>query len=366
MVMVLRLHQKVIDTGFEGVLGSFCVPKSKGRVYVEAWSQEHVVRLATGLHFVYTNSIFAVPIVERVALLDPGNHNPLLQVGEHVKVRNGRYRDDPAEIVDVSEHHTEIVVKLKSRQPAPVLHRPEDCTKKFKSLPSGPKSTPSKNDPPLRGQKRKKKKPSKKRRDPYILDKNLLQTQQKKDKTQSLYRDLPGGDFVYNRSQYSDDGYLLLTMRYDRLERLAKLPEDAFDLTEDRYLFTTPTDPFQVSEDGVVRLPCPKYIREGNVVRINSGPSAGAVGRVVEMTSSTIAVVDLCASVSTHRSTLVQCEIDALNRMFQVGDHIFVRHGLFEGRRGIVSGCNGEKLSIANLQDLSEVRHAPSIVLKCH
>lgn len=342
--MVLRLTKKAAYEDAENIISIFAVPHSEGRIYIEARAFEPVRIFLKNMVFVYTSSLFSVPVAERVQLLSPGTSLPPIEIGEVVKVRNGMYKDDIGEVFDVSDGHVDITIKIKSRQP----------------------------DPLPRGVKRKKgKRKAHVIRDPYVLDKALLQYQHEEEK-KAGFKDLHEQGFTYGRDRYTNDGYLLLTIRHDRLQRLPKGARDFIDLTttgarragegpfqtniQDNSLFIHPMSQNRVSE--TTRRNCPTLIpvNVGDSVRITSGGLDGAVGRVVELLSSTSALVDLHPTGISPQSALVQTDTYSLVRIFEIGDRIEVKHGELAGRNGVVFMCNGDTLSVVSLEELSEVR----------
>lgn len=331
-----------------GVGSVFYVEKTPGRIYVEATALERVKQFLRGVVFVYINSVYFVPIVERIALLDPASPLPPFKIGELVKVRNGLYLDDIGEIVDVGNvtdgepgdeaalgEEAEVTIKLKSRQRDP------------------------------RGLKRKRGKFS--RPDPFVLDKaNLLRIQafNEKEKQKSKHATVQGTNFIdleewgfmFYDSHYTNDGYFLLKIRPDRVERVRSGPGTGGDL--DPSSLTTPPARITDCESqglSISKHSSPKFIAPGDPVRINRGPSAGAVGRIIDLTPSNLALVDIgVVDPATRRSVLLKTNIAFLDRTFEIGDHVEVKFGEWKGRIGVVSGCNGDTMCIVNTQDLSE------------
>ncbi len=89
------------------------------------------------MHFVYLSSLFIVPIVERVALLQAGKTLPLIKEGAYVKIRNGLYKDDIGQVISVSDGYDALTVKLKSREALPQeLKRKRGKVDSTRSVPS--------------------------------------------------------------------------------------------------------------------------------------------------------------------------------------------------------------------------------------
>lgn len=131
---------------------------------------------------------------------------------------------------------------------------------------------------------------------------------------------------------------------------------------QDNCLFIHPMSQIRVSETTRRDSPTLIPINAGDSVRINGGGLAGAIGRVVELLSSTSALVDLQPTGVSPRSALVQTDIYSLVRTFEIGDRIEVKHGELTGRTGVVFMCNGDTLSVVCLQELSEVRPVQLVI----
>ncbi len=168
------------------VASVFFVPKSPGRVYFEARSLEGVRALCHGMVFLYFRSNVFVPLTERIALLEVGKTDPLIEAGNWVKVRDGRYKDDTGKVVSVVGNCDAVVVALKSREKLPNV-----SSSKRK-----------------RGQGRT-------RPNPYLFT---------KDKATGLSEgaEIKVADdvFKFGGKSYTTEGYLLLQLRSDRVQRI--------------------------------------------------------------------------------------------------------------------------------------------------
>lgn len=284
---------------YEGITSIFSVPKARGRIYVEAKSLEPVRLICHGIMGVYISSVFVVPIVERVALLDGrGLSDSLIEVGTVVKIRNGRYKDDVGKIVEVSNAGNQYTVKLKSREPFP-----HGCNSKRSRSDSNKSSTEAEGGSPLKRQF-----PSRKeaRQPPYLLTKYIAKgvvdkaTEDFKFKDLDLHQcdereevgiaeeldesevleagnkgdlDMDQESFLFRGHRYTRDGHILLRFWKDRLEQLRrKLIHDEAHAT------------FNNSSSAHRSLP--KFLSVGSNVWITGCSSAGATGTIVDISSS--------------------------------------------------------------------------------
>lgn len=359
---MLRLMEKYRNGFGHGVGSAFYVPKAPGRVYVEATAIARVQRFILRMHFMYYSSVYPVPVVERVALLEPGSIPPLLKSGDFVRVRNGMYKDDVGEVVDVPQGSLEVTLKLKSRER---VH-----------------------------QKWKRKRDNLVRNEPFVLVKSELQYRQAIDDVETndeldtinhdtYFEDLGEAGFLFHGKRYTNDGHLLLTIRYDRLD-IETTPKglDDYDSIVDSEVREVSDfllegsiscddavpcydpQPILMGRSDTLRFNLPKFIRAGDPVRINRGPSAGAVGRVVELTSPPFALVNVGdVDPETKRALVLETKINFLARIFEIGDRVEVKIGKLKGRVGVVSGREGDTLRIVNTRDFVEVRPIPHLVI---
>lgn len=339
-MVAFRLSAKAMKTNIDNILSIFSLPnKAPGRVYIEARGSTPVRLLCEGMHFVYVSSIFIVPIVERVALLQHGNTLPLIKRGDFVKIRNGLYKDDIGEVSDVSAGHDVLTVKLKGREAHP--------------------------------RELKRKRGDSNRRETSLLDKEELRRLQAFG-DRIHFTDLGEDGFLFRDKWYTSDGYLLLSVRYDRVDRSQRpmndfeslVSKDSQKISDKHaestlskgFLYTKPSLPITLSDCQARSFPVPKYIRSGDRVHVSGGASAGAQGRVVELTSPLYALVDLEGGANEKQAPVhLAIELASLFRIFDIGDHVEIKIGELKGRSGVVSFLEGEMLHIVNPQELSEV-----------
>ncbi len=114
--MVSRLFTKSIKLNLIDVISIFSVPKSPGQIYIEAQSSDPLVRLFTGIHYLYICSLFVVPIVKCVALLQADKSLPLIEEDTYVKIQNGLYKDDVGKVVAVLGGHNMLTLNYKAEK----------------------------------------------------------------------------------------------------------------------------------------------------------------------------------------------------------------------------------------------------------
>lgn len=342
------------DVG-NGVAAIFSVPKSPGRVYFDAKAFGPVLELSHRIDHIYTALAFTVPLAERIALLRPSNVSPPLEEGNHVKIRNGLYKDDVGEVVRIEDDTSDIVVKLQSRQ----WQRHETQTRKRKRRPGRPS--------------------------PWVLDKkSLMETyggeritndcgseEAHRGPTDSPFKDLGRRGFLFQGHQYTNDGHILLRFRNDRLERILQHPDsDAdcamttanpshFDSIHFDRTINTEYDP-QSLLDNVLAIHTPKFIKAGDAVRVVRGAQAGVSGRVIDMrdtSTSQVCVVDVGKRVGdVRRSVFLEATVECLEREFEYGEVVEVKFGTFKGRTGTVAFCDDQRVAIVCTRDFVEVR----------
>ncbi len=137
--------------------------------------------------FLYFRSHVFVPLTERIALLQVGKSDPLIEAGTWVKVKDGHYKDDIGRVVSVFGSHDAVVVALRSREKLPNV----SSSKRKRG----------------RGQTRQ---------EPYLLT---------KDKAEGLSEGVrikvTDNVFKFGGKSYTTEGYLLLQLRSDRVQRIS-------------------------------------------------------------------------------------------------------------------------------------------------
>ena len=346
----------------EGVASVFSVPKSPGRLYVEADCLGSVLTLVRGTSYVYTAMVFSVPLAERVALLQPSSQLPPFSIGNYVSIRNGLYKNDTGEVVQVEHEGREVTVKLKSREPN------------------------------LRHVANRKRKRRPQRTEPYVLEKEKISKQFNGEDTamegritrdfaiEDEFEDLGDSGFVFQGKHYANDGYLLIQFRSDRLERVREpsspdhRPPDTYyseDTVRRRRYFnhrdgrkeTVDLPPAHRIE--LDRADVPKYIRHGDRVRVLKGEQRGVIGKVIEIIT-TAAYPIVLVDVGKHdrqsrRPIIIETSLDDLDRVFDYGEVVEVQYGKYKGRVGTVAFCEGGRLGLIGLRDFIEVRNHASI-----
>ncbi|KLO13849.1 hypothetical protein SCHPADRAFT_344004 [Schizopora paradoxa] len=317
-MVVLRLYAKKIEKDIPFIKSAFFVPKATGRVYVEADAEIPVRELCKGLYFMYCTSIMSVPILERVALLSPGPNQSSLRQGDLVKVRNGMYRNDIGEVVSFSEDEKKrIIVKIKSREPFPTE------------------------------QKRKRgRRPQYQMDREHILRLKLACRKSRSSDTPLRIEDLGEAGFRIQGRNYTADGYFLLDIRSDRVQR-----------TEMEGVAYTAVVRDESGRAGVrqQRAPQDRFIQPGDPVRIMDGPYINTTGFLTETTDDVRALVSLKRFARENkRSVFVEVELRSLVRAFEIGEVVDVKIGEHLGRTGFVSGMKGNNLYIVDPQQGSE------------
>ncbi|KLO11364.1 hypothetical protein SCHPADRAFT_475659 [Schizopora paradoxa] len=390
-LLAFRLTNKALKTNATDILSILALPKkAPGRIYVEARNGSASVRLlCSGMHFIYPNSIFMVPVSERVALLlsqPTSSRPPSFKRGDLVKIRNGVYRDDLGEVVDVSDGYDTLVVKVKGREPDP------------------------------RELKRKRGKNSV-RREPSVYDKEELRRLHFFNGDFDFIDLGEDAGFNFGGKHYTNDGYLVLKIRRDRVERLgvhrtmvdqleaqARLSDEDLSrtsngtLTSHRKMSSHPEARLSLccsSSDDLPRslalassIPPPKFIRPGVRVRITAGASAGAVARVIDVKSSPpyTALVQLQrqptrpknprpSSLQEQNSKMTppimmppikfDIELAYLTRVYEIGDHVEVKVGEMRGRVGMVTMVTcveGEVVHVVDSKELLEFQVPASFI----
>ncbi len=301
------------------VASVFYVPKLPGRVYFEARSSEAVKALCEGLVFLYFRSHVFVPITERVALLEVGKSDPLIEEGTLVKVKDGMYRNNLAIVVSVIGNHDAVVLKLQSRE----------------KLPNVPKRK--------RGHTQ---------RDAYLLTKEKAAALSEGGQVKET-----DDGFIFQGKSYTKDGHLLLQIRCDRVERISTgiVAHELFVASESANAAEQHFEPPKIvtgkdrdkPRDSFIpkynAVSIPRFLNIGDHVSITDGASAGARGIINEL-SPDYALVTLDEEWDEFtKIEPVLTEIEHITRVFDYGERVQVKVGTFAGRSGVVGNIDGLK-----------------------
>lgn len=198
------------------------------------------------------------------------------------------------------------------------------------------------------------------RREPSLYDKEELRRLYFFDGDFD-FKDLGDSGFEFGGKRYTSDGYFLLAIRYDRVQRLQKNSVEIVSRNIDQ-ASERRTESSGVHSQGhpPPHAPLPKFIHLGSRVRVLSGPSTGAIGRVLEGRGALTALVDLEVPKHAQKKTspiILEIALEGIARVFDIGDWIEVKVGEKKGQTGIVSFIEVETVHAVNPQELYEVRN---------
>ncbi|KAK3007686.1 hypothetical protein RJ639_013726 [Escallonia herrerae] len=110
------LMQKYVDFKSLGtklqIISAFAIEHVKGFIYIEADKQCDVNEACNGLSGIYSTRVTPVPINEVSHLLTIRSKSNGVSVGTWARVKNGKYKGDLAEVVDVNDARKRATVKL--------------------------------------------------------------------------------------------------------------------------------------------------------------------------------------------------------------------------------------------------------------
>eukprot|EP00898_Chlorokybus_atmophyticus_P002859 jgi/Chlat1/3574/Chrsp234S03564 len=113
------LMQKFLDKAAAGepllIKSAIALDHLKGYVYVEAYAESHVRSATTGLRMFYYKPPKLVPIREMVDVLNVNAKDANLQEGSWIRIRNGTYKGDLGQVLDVDYVRQRCTVKLVPR-----------------------------------------------------------------------------------------------------------------------------------------------------------------------------------------------------------------------------------------------------------
>ncbi|KAF7131830.1 hypothetical protein RHSIM_Rhsim09G0146800 [Rhododendron simsii] len=112
----LCLMQKYVDLQSLGtklnVISAFVVERARGFIYIEAERQFDIVEACKGIFSVYSSCAAPVPKNKVSRLLSMQSKCNDVSVGSWVRMKNGKYKGDLAEVIAVNEAREKATVKL--------------------------------------------------------------------------------------------------------------------------------------------------------------------------------------------------------------------------------------------------------------
>jgi transcription elongation factor SPT5 len=117
---VINLLQKALHKQLEGenleIFSAFASSHVKDYIYVEAFLKMNVISAIRGMHMLNENRVNLVPIDEMVDVFSMDKAKKIsLKKGTFVRIRSGDYKGDLAQIVSVEEHRGRALIRVVPR-----------------------------------------------------------------------------------------------------------------------------------------------------------------------------------------------------------------------------------------------------------
>ena len=161
---------------------------------------------------------------------------------------------------------------------------------------------------------------------------------------------------MFRNKEYTDDGYRLLEIRCDRVERIpAEVPghEQSVGHHADNHQQTTQS----LSNPAVSDHP---FLRPGNRVIVSKGHVKGMKGAVDQLSNeSALITLEDENNQNIRKSGSVQVEValSSITRLFELGETVKVGAGKHLGRFGVVADVEGSYLTIVDWARNEAVLH---------
>lgn len=277
------------------------------------------------LHYVYWSNAFLVPVEERSGLLSAISSRADIKPGHFVQIRAGLYRKDIAQVLSVDEQNGFLRVRVVPRLAPPVLDKK-----------------------PQKRLKTKRTRPAQLRlsaidiRHRYKLNKVKI---------------LPNG-FEFQSKEFDEDGFRIIAYSRDSvslikptLMDISQFIDGTVDHLRRKHLDSdtsamidyTDQDVIELGRFDLAQISKETLVRVGYEVEIVDGPSKGKTGIAVEVAANGNVLVSY-----TDRDTTTEDEVpaDAVRIKFKVGDSIFVKFGVYAGRKGLVESADHRTLVV--------------------
>ncbi|KLO05325.1 hypothetical protein SCHPADRAFT_947010 [Schizopora paradoxa] len=324
--LVLRLYRRTyLNDVWRPEMGSvFAIPSHPGRIFIEAKSPKRLLPFIESVLDVYTSLWDVVSLEDRVSLIGSFRPTDHLKVGSWVVVKYGLYAGDFGQIVDIDQNHDRTVVKLPSR----ILDSP-----------------------------------SRKRRFKTGRPNPCLFTRAEAEKRFGSEAVSGIDPFTCDGIDYTRDGFCLAHIDYNSVKAArpslsdVKLFLTAAEASLCFELFNkeAPHSPlndieiFNRASLDLASVSFPSNIRQGDRVKIASGPLAGMYARVVEppvLQTVNVQIDDASLGPPNNQDPIVAVEVTALTKIFREGDFVEVNSGLYSGHRGVVVSTDDITITI--------------------
>ncbi|KLO04909.1 hypothetical protein SCHPADRAFT_896685 [Schizopora paradoxa] len=326
--LVVLTYQKVSENeSWQPGWGSvFTLPGIPGRIYAEVKDSTHFDRLFEHYVDAFTNQASIVPVEERLVLISSHRQKVLPTVGSWVEVKFGLHAGDHGVLESIDDQSSLACVRVPARVPDP--NRRKRSHGSF--LPRRP--------PPK------------------------LFTHDEAVSRFGRHAISDFNPFTFRGLRYTCDGFRLLSISpysirpsRPRLDDIALFLEVAAERLrienhDDGYV-PTELEIFRRAGIPIASLAIPSFLKENDRVKFCIGALAGSYGRVIDTPVFQVAHVEVdtihTETARVNSLPIVAEDVKNLTRVYQVGDSVVVRVGVFEGRCGFVQFADEESVILA-------------------
>ncbi|CAG9317770.1 unnamed protein product [Blepharisma stoltei] len=295
----INLIQKALQRAQEGyaleIFSVFASNYVRDYIYVEAYKKAHVITAVKGIHVLFDNRISIVPIEEMVDVFSMDkSKKQTIEQGMFVRVKNGDYKGDLAQIVLVEEHRGKATVKL---------------------VPRLEKTGNKKIRPPAK-----------------LFNPNDYRDYERKRDTTSheLY-------FQWNGMSFHN-GFLYKTVALRSLQIENVSPS----LTEIQIFQINNQEDLEDQKAPIIQARKILFV-QGDKVRVTKGDVKGLTGIVI---SSSDGMASIAPFVEELCDQQLDFPIDDLSKFFEIGDHVKVISGRYQGITGMVAASKESSLDM--------------------
>jgi transcription elongation factor SPT5 len=334
LISMLARHMEALRKGAAPPIKSIIAPEGlKDYFYVEADNEKIVREAINGVRDVFQRAVTLVPINEMVDVLSVKKRKALLEPKMWVRVKNGTYKDDIAQVEEVDESKGVAVIKLvprldygvkeadgKAKRPPPRLFNPDDAEKQRIGL-----------------------------------------LEPRRDQSGDIY-------WILNGRDRFKDGYLYKPVTFKglisqgvfpSLEELEKFKGSAKDESGGQSIH-------ELSALGPRRQ---VSYQKGDLVRVVEGDLKRLIG-IVETVHDDVVTIKPANIREDVELESVQLPITSIQKHFKKGDHVKIIAGTFAGETGMITQLEGNVVSIfsdltkqilqALVQDIQEASEVAS------
>ena len=332
------------------ITSAFTTPGAKGFIYVEAWAKGHVQPALSRIENVFSYSVSLIPVREMVPAITIESKTVNLRLKQFVRPKRGPYKGDLAQIVDIIDQQTILVIKIIPR--IDYLSLRQELEEQMRQEQEGD----------MEGASRKRK-----RRPAGLRPPQKLFDSEEAEQYGQAYRDRHRKfgfvGYHWKNDFFDDNGFILKEMRTDYVDVTAVNPS-LDELEKFKKRMTDGSDDEWGGEDGfgaendfeIGQLQKSVQRRaifsQGDHIRVVRGELTNLIGMITNVQDDYVMVMPENLPEIT---TALRVPLRHIIKHFELGTHVKVLRGAHKGETGIVTDIGEKSTIVSILSDVTSI-----------